>query len=115
MPRRYVNDLGDGDSVEEVYLLADKQLRANRNAQLYLLASLRDRTGVVNGLMWNITEDQVAHVNAGDFVRIRGKVQLYQGSLQMIVAQIQKVAGEGLDLEDFRPTTIKDVDRLVSR
>ena len=36
MPRRYVNTLADGESIEEVYLLADKQLRANRNAALYL-------------------------------------------------------------------------------
>ena len=56
MPRRYVNQLADGESVEEIFLLADKQLRANRNANLYLLAHLRDRTGMINGLMWNMTE-----------------------------------------------------------
>ena len=32
MPRQFLNQLGDGDSVDEVYLLADKQLRANRIA-----------------------------------------------------------------------------------
>lgn len=115
MPRRYVNELGDGDSIDEVYLLADKQLRANRNAQLYLLATLRDCTGVINGLMWNIREDEVAHINAGDYVRLRGKVQLYQGSLQLIVANIQKASADGLNPDDFRPSTLKDVDRLATR
>ncbi len=115
MPRRFVNELADGDNVDEVFLLADKQLRANRNAQLYLLATLRDRTGVVNGLMWNVTEEQVGQIGPGDFVRVRGKAQLYQGSLQLILAQIQKTPCESLNLDDFQPATVKDVDRLVVR
>lgn len=115
MPRRFLNELKDGDAVEETFLLADKQLRANRNANLYLLASLRDRTGVMSGLMWNITEDQVAHINAGDFVKVKGKVQLYQGTLQMIVTHIQKAACDGLDPNDFHPQSGQDVEKLMAR
>ena len=45
MTRRFVEQLADGDSVDEVYLVTDKQLRANRNGNLYLQLDLRDRTG----------------------------------------------------------------------
>ena len=50
MSRRFVTDLKDGDIVEEVFLVSDKQLRANRNAALYLSVDLRDRTGLINGV-----------------------------------------------------------------
>jgi 3'-5' exoribonuclease len=115
MPRRFVNQLADGDSVEETFLLADKQLRANRNANLYLLANLRDRTGMISGLMWNMTEAAVAPLNAGDFVKVKGKVQLYQGALQMILTHIQPIPADGLDLTDFHATTNQNIDRLLSR
>jgi len=115
MPRRFVNELKDGDAVEEVYLLADKQLRANRNAQLYLLASLRDRTGLISGLMWNVSEELVSHFSAGDFVRVKGKVQLYQGGLQMILAHIHSVPADGLDPDEFHPQVGADVERLLGR
>ncbi|MEI6539192.1 MAG: OB-fold nucleic acid binding domain-containing protein, partial [Planctomycetota bacterium] len=92
MVRVFVKELKDGDSVNEIFLLADKQLRANRNANLYLLATLRDRTGIVSGLMWNVAEEMVQNVSAGDYVRVRGKVQLYQGGLQMIPAMSLCVA-----------------------
>ena len=115
MTRRYLNELRDGDTVEEIYLLADKQLRANRNANLYLLASLRDRTGVMSGLMWNVSDETVGHVNAGDFVRVKGKVQVYQGALQMIVAQINPVPSDGLDSSEFHPESSVEVDRLLGR
>ena len=81
--------------------MADKQLRANRNANLYLLATLRDRTGVVSGLMWNVVEENVQHISSGDYVRVRGKVQLYQGGLQMIVTHIDPVPETTCNPEDF--------------
>lgn len=115
MARTFLNQLHDGDAVDEIFLLTDKQLRSNRNAQLYLLASLRDRTGLVNGLMWNISEDSVAHINAGDFVRVKGKAQLFQGALQMIVTHISPVSAEGLDADDFHPESRVDSERLLSR
>lgn len=115
MSRRYVNTLADGDTVEEVYLLADKQLRANRNAELYLLAQLRDRTGQISGLMWNIREEQVARISSGQFVRVRGKVQLYQGNLQMILSHITAEEGDQLDLSDFIPGATVETDRLLNR
>ncbi len=115
MPRQFVREMKDGDSVEEVYLLADKQLRANRNANLYLLTGLRDRTGMISGLMWNVTEDSAPGVETGDFVKVKGKVQLFQGNLQMILTNIHKVGGETLDLADFEERPNQDVERLMER
>lgn len=115
MSRQNLKNLRDGDSVDEVYLLADKQMRANRNANLYLLAQLRDSSGQMSGLMWNVTEELVAHMNAGDFVKVKGKVQLYQGALQMIVAGINSVPAEGLNVEEFYPQAGEKVDELFAR
>ena len=66
MNRQYVSSLADGSSVDEVYLLAEKQLRANRNAETYLLAQLRDKTGQISGLLWNVRDDIAAAVHAGE-------------------------------------------------
>jgi hypothetical protein len=41
--------MSDGDTVEEAFLVADKQLRANRNGNLFLQVELRDRTGSIIG------------------------------------------------------------------
>lgn len=115
MSRQTVKDLKDGVAVEETYLLAEKQLRANRNANLYLLATLRDSTGQISGLMWNVTEESAAPLEAGSYVRVRGKVQLYQGSLQMIVTDIRAISADGLDPQDFQPAGNVEVARLRER
>lgn len=113
MTRTLLHDLRDGDAVDETFLLAEKQLRANRNADLYLLATLRDKSGVMTGLMWNVTEQSVSAINTGDYVAVRGKVQLYQGGLQMIVTQIRPVLASTVDPEDFRPQLNLDTERML--
>ncbi len=115
MPRRFINTLSDGETIEEVFLLADKQLRANRNAALYLLVELRDKSGAINARMWNVTEEGVVHINPGDYVHVKGKVQLYQGAMQMIVTQIQSVPGERLDPADFLRQSPRDSGQLTIR
>ena len=115
MSRRFINTLSDGETIEEVYLLADKQLRANRNAALYLLVELRDRSGAMNARMWNVTEEAVAHFGPGDFVHVKGKVQLFQGALQMIVSHVHPVPSERLDPADFVRQSSRDVGQLTAR
>lgn len=115
MTRRFINEYSDGDVVDEVYLLAEKQMRANRNASLYLLTNLRDKTGVMSGLMWNVQEGTLQDVNAGDYVQAKGKVQLYQGALQMILTKLEKVPAEKCDPEEFQPSVGADVEQLESR
>lgn len=115
MPRLFVNQLADGVPVEEVYLLADRQLRANRHAETYLLAQLRDKTGQISGLHWNVNEATAATLQSGDYVKVRGKVQLFQGNLQLILNRIEKVTPESVESADFLPETSVNTERLLSR
>jgi 3'-5' exoribonuclease len=115
MSRRYVRQFADGDTIDEVYLVTDKQLRANRNGNLYLQVELRDRSGSITARMWNATEHQFRTFDNGDFVHIKGKVQVFQGALQMILSHIEKAEDEKVDLADFLPHTEQDVGKLLDR
>src|SRR5437867_12926399 len=59
MSRRYVKQLTDGDSLDDVYLVGDKQMRANRNGNPYLQVELRDRSGSIGARMWNATDNVI--------------------------------------------------------
>lgn len=113
--RKYIKSLADGDQVEEVYLAADKQVRANRQGSPYLQVELRDRTGMIQGRMWNVGEQVARAFEPGDFVQARGKVQLFQGSLQMILTGITRVSADSAEMADFLPHTDKDVAALRQR
>jgi len=115
MNRRFVQQLGDGDSLDEVFLLTDKQLRANRNGNLYLQVELRDRTGSISARLWNAGEHIFRSLENGDFALARGKVQLFQGSLQVILSHIERAEAEKIDLADFLPHTEADISKLLDK
>jgi 3'-5' exoribonuclease len=110
--RRFIEDLADGENVDEVYLVSDKQLRANRNGNLYIQLQLRDRTGGIDARLWNAGEGLFRTLHDGDFVQVRGKVQLFQGALQMVLNSLERVGPEVIHLADFLPHTDKDVGKL---
>jgi 3'-5' exoribonuclease len=117
MTRRYINQLTDGETVEEIYLVNDKQLRANRNGNLFLQVDLGDRTGTINARQWNASEPLYRSFEIGDFLQVKGKVQLFQGALQMILSHVERVQPEKIDLDlgHFLPHTELDVSKLLER
>jgi 3'-5' exoribonuclease len=115
MSRRFVQQLTDGEQIEEVYLVGDKQLRANRNGNLYLQLDLRDRTGGISGRLWNVSEHQTRYIDPGDFLLVRGKVQLFQGALQIILTNFEKIEPQKVELTEFLPHTEHDINKLLDR
>ncbi len=115
MSRRYVNQLSHGDSVEEAFLVADKQLRANRQGNLYLQIELRDKTGSVGARLWNATEELARGFEPGDYLLARGKTQIFQGSLQIILTHIETIDSSQVEPDDFLPQSSQNVGKLYNR
>lgn len=113
--RQFVNQFSDGDSVDDIFLVAEKQLRANRNGNLYLQLELRDKSGVISARLWNASESLYRSFEQGDFLEVKGKVQLYQGALQMILNQINPLGRNKVDLADFLPHAPQDIEQLLGR
>ncbi len=101
--------------MDEVFQAAGKQLRPNRNGNLYLQLDLSDRTGKVNARMWNANETVYKSSDNGDYVRVEGTSQLFQGAMQLIATRLTKVDPGEVDEEDFTQLPAVEVDKLVLR
>ncbi len=115
MSRRYVNQLTQGDPVDEAFLVTEKQLRVNRQGGLYLGVELRDKTGRVQGRLWNATEEQARRFEVGDLLQVKGKTQVFQGALQIIISQFDPIEPSSLPSDEFLPQPPQDSDRLLAR
>lgn len=113
MSRTFVNQLSHGESVDEIFLAADKQLRPNREGKLYLQVRLSDKTGSVTAMMWNANQGHFDHFENGDYVRIQGKSQLYNGGMQVIARNVRKVDDEAVDEGDFITLSESGVNQLA--
>jgi 3'-5' exoribonuclease len=115
MTRRYVNQLSNGDAVDEVFLVADKQLRANRQGNLYLHLELRDKTGSVGARLWNASEALARTFEPGDYLTVRGKTQIFQGALQLILSHVEVFDPHQVSPDEFLPQGTQNVAKLTAR
>jgi len=113
--RKFVNTMRHQDQVNEVYMAADKQLRPNRNGNLYLQIELSDRSGSIAARLWNASEKDYENFENGDYVRVEGATQLFQGNMQMIASSICKVPASEVDDNDFIVLGGQEIDQLATR
>ncbi|MGO8752523.1 MAG: 3'-5' exoribonuclease YhaM family protein [Thermoguttaceae bacterium] len=115
MRRRYVNEFGEQETLNQVFRAAEKQLRPNRNGNLYLQLELSDRSGRVNARMWNASESIYRSFENGDYVYVEGTTQIFQGAMQLIVTRLTKMERSEVNEDDFTPLAAIAVDKLVVR
>jgi len=113
--RRFVTQLAHNETISQVFIASDKQLRPNRNGNLYLQVDLSDRSGSVNSRMWNATENDYKAFDNGDYVHVEGATQLFQGNMQLIANRIRKARPDEVEEADFVTLQSGDVDKMRSR
>ena len=112
MPRRLIAELPAQTQVDQTFLATHKQLRPNRNGQLYLQVELADKSGTITGRLWNASDDDYGAFEDGDYVRVEGHTQLYSGALQVIIAAIERADPRTIDESEFQVLSKNDVVRL---
>src|SRR3989304_5318293 len=115
MTRLYISQFGQKETINEVFVAGGKQLRPNRTGNLYLQVELSDRTGTISARMWNANEVLYRSFEDGDYVRVEGTTQIFQGAVQMIVKHLHKVDPSEVNPDDFTPQPAKEAEKLVAR
>ena len=112
MSRRLITELQPQANVDQLFLATHKQLRPNRNGQLYLQVELADKSGTITGRLWNASDEDFDAFEDGDYVRVEGHTQLYSGSLQLIVTAIERADPRTVDEREFQVLSANDLVRL---
>lgn len=115
-PRRFVNELRAGETLEDqVFLIGSKDLRTTSNGSLYIHCILCDKGGQLLSRIWQATESMYEQMPEGGFMRFRGRLENYKGSLQFIIDAMRPVDPKTIELSDFLPQTEYDIDEMFDR
>ena len=112
MSHLFINEIKPGLQINETYMVTQPILRNTTRGDLYIAMYLSDKSGKANGRMWQATEDLYNSLPSEGFVQIRGKSELYQGSLQIIINDVKVIEAEKVNLTDYMPQTEKDVPQM---
>lgn len=111
----FIRSIVAGDTVDDIFVLAEKKVSLKKNGDSYLNLKLADASGEIKGVVWDNVEEITAAAAAGDFVRISGSVSEYRGTNQVTVRRMTCCARDGIDPADFLPVTAHDTDKMFQR
>lgn len=109
---KFISGLREGDAVREIYLCKGKRSAETRNGKAFDNLILQDKTGTLDGKVWDPNSRGIADYSEKDFIDVVGEVISYNGQLQMNIKQLRVASSEEYKLADYLPTSEKSVDSM---
>ena len=114
MGKIFIGELKKGQAVESTFLVRDKVLTKTKSGNPYLALRLADRTGEIDGRVWDSATDFLPLFEPDDFIRVRAEVDEFQGTLQLRILKLRKCPEEEIQLDEFLPKTPRNMEEMLA-
>lgn len=112
--RRFINQLSAGETLDQIFLVRDKDLRTTKGGDLFVVTTLTDRTGQLSARLWKASESIYKSMPVGGFLQVKGRTEEYRGAMQFIIDGCRPVAADKVDLADFVAVSERDIEEMWS-
>ncbi len=114
MSKVFVGDIRDRDQVSSVFLVKEKTMAMAKNGKPYITLHLMDKTGEIEGRVWDNVDVISARFEKDDFISVQSKASVYLGKMQLIISELSKVPESEVNLGDFLPESDRDSEEMVA-
>ena len=111
MKKIFVNEIKENEKVESIFLVKQKSISFTKAGSPYLNLTLIDKTGEVNGKVWEQAEKLAKLFQKDDFVKIQSTAVTYQNSLQLNISSIIPLSPSEIDITNFLPQAKNDIEQ----
>jgi 3'-5' exoribonuclease len=115
MRRIYLRDSQPGDMVDDVLVVSGKQIAMGSNGKQYIKAFISDKSLQVTARLWNATREIFNALPESGFLRVRARIENYQGNLQAVIEQTGPAKDGTFEIGDLLPQTTRDIGEMCSR
>lgn len=115
MNKIFIEDIRERDQVDSQFLVRDKVTAMAKNGKPYLTLKLMDRSGELEGRVWDRVDELAERFERDDFVQVRGKASSYLGKMQLVVQELRKLDDQQIQLADFLPVAAEGFASLEQR
>ena len=110
----FINELAAGQTLDQIFVVRDKDLRITKTGGNYILCTLADKTGTLPGRMWQATESIYASIPQGGYLHVKGRTEDYKGSLQFIIEACRPMSEDKVNVGDFLAVSEDDPEEMWS-
>ena len=98
---QFVSQLNSKDEVLSPFLVKYIASAEGKDGKSYLNLILADNSGEIEARKWHGAETIIGQIRSGDVVIVNGKMNQFQGRLQMIVSEMSKLNEDQIKREDY--------------
>ncbi len=108
----YVSQLESGQElVNEPFLLDDVARRKTRDGRPFLLCTLQDKTGLLNGVFWDVPDYIDQWVRPGLAVLVSGQINRYKNTLQVNITDLNQAGS--VASADLLPSSARPREEML--
>jgi 3'-5' exoribonuclease len=111
-----IKDLKVGDRINQYYKILNINKRTKKNGEPFLTLELMDKTGKIEGKIWNNVESTLKMVQPGDIYKIQGLVNQYLNKKEIKVETITTIStnDQQPNPDDFVEQPLFDTSQLFN-
>ena len=102
---RFLNELHEGDRINGIYLCKQKQSAMTKNGKPYDSIILQDKTGVLDGKIWDPNSLGIEEFDAMDYIEVMGDVTSFAGAMQLNIKRVRKACEGEYNPADYLPVS----------
>lgn len=110
----YIKDIRPGDKILDSFLVAEKNLAFSQKGSPYLNLRLKDRTGEVEGKIWENADEWDKQFKKGDVIQVQSRAVSFKNTLQLSIHDIEKLDEPDINPADFFPTAGRDIEEMFT-
>jgi 3'-5' exoribonuclease len=115
MKKLFVSELHGKDEIESVFLVKIFNVMEGKDGKKYFNLILTDSSGDLEARLWQYSEEIEKNISKNNFVRVKGKLNFFQGRKQFILTRIEKVSQDDVELDDFIVKSHEDPEIMYKR
>ena len=109
---RYIELLKEGDNVCEIFLIKSKTAAMTKNGKPYENIIIQDKTGTMDGKLWDPYSSGIDDFDALDYAEITGQIVCFNNQLQLNVKRVRKCSEGEYDPADYLPVSSKGIEPM---
>jgi len=102
-----IKDFKEGQSVEFTALIKSISIRETKTNKQFGLIELSDASGTITGNLWDITQKQKNELTEQTIVKVIGKIDSFQGKIQLNFTSIEQTTGNIGDYVESAPVELE--------
>src|SRR6266702_5414746 len=114
MKSPFVKELAPNQLISTFFLVQNKEIRQKKTGEPYLSLSLGDRTGELDGKMWDNVAEVMETFDRDDFVKVKGLIQIFHNRPQLTIHKMRRVGDHEVEFADYFPASARNPDEMMA-